>query len=441
MENTGVIFVRQVRKEILPGVFLTCLQTDKFKTGLLSVSFLTRLTREDAAPNALIPNVLRRGTRSLGDMDAIAARLDSLYGARIEPLVRKLGEIQAVGFWADFADDRYLPGEAGGLLEEVASLLGEMILSPNTRGGLLLPQYVESEKEKLLEDIRARVNDKIAYSRCRLVELMCAGEDYAADVLGTEESAESVRYIELTKRYKNLISTSPAEVFYCGAAEAERVEAAVRDALMTLPRGELDPDLGTDIRMNTVEENTRYYTEEMDVTQGKLVLGFRLGEIMEDPDIPAIRVMNTVFGGGVSSKLFMNVREKLSLCYFASSGVDLIKGLMFVVSGIEPENYDTALSEIFRQLDAVKGGDVTEEELSAAKLTLMSQLRGLSDGAGELESFWLSQNVLGLDYGPDEMAALVEDVTKEQVVAAANSVVCDMVYFMTGEGDADYDED
>ena len=214
--------MRQVRDEILPGVFLTCLQTDKFKTGLLSVSLLARLCREEAAQDTLIPNVLRRGTAYHGDMDALAARLDSLYGARIEPYARKLGEIQAVGFWADFVDDAYLPG-GGTLLEDVTALLGEILLSPNTRGGLLLPQYVESEKEKLLEDIRARVNDKTAYSRYRLTELMCAAEDYAVDVLGTEDTAESIGYVALTKRYKSLLATAPMEIFYCGTAEPERV--------------------------------------------------------------------------------------------------------------------------------------------------------------------------------------------------------------------------
>lgn len=436
----GVIFVRQVRKEILPGVYLTSLQTDKFKTGLLSVNLLTRLTREDAAPNALIPNVLRRGTTRYGDMDALAAKLDSLYGARIEPLVRKLGEIQAIGFWADFADDKYLPDGTGGLLEEVSQLLGELLLSPNTRGGLLLPAYVESEKEKLLEDIRARVNDKIAYSRMRMIELMCAAEDYGADVLGSEDAAGSIGYVALTKRYKKLLAESPVEVFYCGSADAERVESALHEALLTLPRGALDPDLGTDIRMNTVEEDTRYFTETTDVTQGKLVMGFRLGDCMEDPDIPALRVMNTVFGAGVSSKLFMNVREKLSLCYYASSGLDLMKGLMFVSSGVEPENRGAALTEIFRQWDAVRTGDITDDELSTAKLTLMSHMRGVSDSAGELESFWLYQNLLGLDYGPDELAALIEDVTLDQVVAAAQTAACDMVYFLTGE-EAEDEED
>ncbi len=432
--------MRQVRKEILPGVFLTCLQTDKYKTGLFSVSLLTRLTREDAAANALIPSVLRRGTRRFGDMDAIAAKLDSLYGAHVEPLVRKQGEIQAVGFWADFVDDRFLPEGEGGLLEEVAGLLGEMLLSPNTRGGLFLPQYVESEKEKLLEDIRARVNDKAAYSRFRLIELMCAAEDYGADVIGTEEAAENIGYVALSRRYKTLLASSPVELFYCGSAEPERAEAALLDALMALPRGEIDFEIGTDIRMNAVEAEPRYYTEEMAVSQGKLAIGFRLGECMEDPDIPALRVMNTIYGGGVSSKLFLNVRERLSLCYYASSAIDVTKGLMLVMSGIEPENYETALAEIFAQFEAVRRGDFTDEELDVAKLTMMRRLQGVTDSAGELESFWFSQNILGLEYGPEEQAALIEDVTRERVCAAAKTVVCDMVYFMDAEEASDEED-
>ena len=436
----GVISVTHTRKELMPGVFLTCLQTDKFKTGLLSVSFLTRLCREEASMNTLIPSVLRRGTVRYGDMDAIAAKLDSLYGARIEPMARKMGEIHAVGMWADFVDDAWLPEGCGSLLEEVTALLGELLLSPNTRGGLFLPEYVESEKEKLLEDIRARINDKVSYSRTRLIELMCAAEDYAVDVMGTEEGTASIGYVALTKRYRALLSTSPVEVFYCGTAEAGRVEAALRDALLLLPRGEIDWDIGTDIRMNTVEEAPRYVTEALDVTQGKLAIGFRLGEYMEDPDPAVIRVMNTVFGGGVTSKLFMNVREKLGLCYFASSGADIMKGILFVISGIDPENYDMALKEIFRQLDALREGDITQEELSSAKAAIISDLLSVSDSAGQLESFWFSQNLMGLDYGPDEFAALIEEVTAEQVSAAARSAACDMVYFMTAEEEANAED-
>ncbi len=429
--------MRQTRKEILPGAYLTCLRTDKFKTGLLSVNLLTRLSRETAAQNALIPSVLRRGTVKSPDLDALAVRLDSLYGARLEPAVRKKGEIQCVGFWADFVDEKYLP-DGQTLLEDVAALLGEVLLEPRTRGGLLLSAYVDSEKEKLLEDIRSRINDKISYSRYRLTELMCPAEDYAVDVLGTEEEAEAIGYVALTRRYHELLAASPMEIFYCGSAEPARVERAVRDALSTLPRGELDMDLGTDIRMNTVDEQTRYFTDEMEVTQGKLAIGYRLGDAMEDPDMAALRVMNAVFGAGVSSKLFMNVREKLSLCYFASSALDLMKGVMAVISGIEVTDYDQALAEIGRQLKAVQEGDITDDELSAAKRGLVNDLLSAGDSAGALESFWLEQNLLGLEYGPDELAALVEDVTKEDVVRAAAGIVCDAVYFLRGTGE---DED
>lgn len=420
-----------VRTEILPGVALTCIKTDKFKTGCLSISLLTQLSRENAAKNALLPMVLRRGCTRLPDMEKISAELDMLYGARIEPLVRKFGEIQAVGFYADFADDAFVPKGAK-LLEGVAALLGELLLSPNTRGGLLLPAYVDSEREKLLDMIRGRINDKRSYSVARLLELMCYGEDYAVSRLGSEDEAENINYQKLTRHYRELLAVSPVEIFYCGSAEPERVERVLKDALLNLPRGEIDYEIGTDIRMNTMEEEPRYFTEELDVTQGKLAIGWRMGDSMEDPDSAAIRVFNAVYGGAVTSKLFENVREKLSLCYFASSMTDMHKGVMVVSSGIEFEKYDEAKDEIFRQLEAIQNGELTPEELSYAKRYTASSLRTMTDSPGALENFYLSQTVEGLDYGPEELAALCEEVTKEEVVEIAGNMCCDAVYFLRG---------
>lgn len=423
--------MEQVRKEILPGVFLTCLKTDKFKTGLLSLNLLTRLCRENAAKNALIPSVLRRGTAYYPDMESLSARLDELYGARLEPIVRKKGEIQTLGFWADFADDKFLPaGEP--LLEAVSSLMGEMLLNPNTRGGLFLPAYVESEKEKLLENIRGRINDKVGYSLQRMIELMCQTEDFAIDTMGTEDEAENISYVTLTRHYNELLAACPVEIFYCGSAEPVRVEQAMLDALITLPRGELDWDIGTDIRMNALEAQPRVYTEELDVGQGKLAIGFRLGDCMEDPDPAALRILNAAFGGSASSKLFMNVREKLSLCYFASSGCNTAKGILYVISGIEAANYEAALAEIFAQLEALKQGDLSPEEFTAAKAAVVSDLLAASDSAGALEEFWLSQNLLGLEYGPEEMAALAEDVTVQDILSCAAGIECDTIYFLKG---------
>ncbi len=432
--------MEQSRKEILPGVFLTCLKTEKFKTGLISLNLLTPLTRQDAAKNALIPSVLRRGCASCPDLDAVSARLDELYGARIEPAVRKKGEIQCLGFWADFADDRYLPAGGERLLEQVAAFMGELLLDPNTRGGLFLPEYVASEKEKLLQQIRGRVNDRIGYALFRLTELMCQTEAYAVDTLGGEEEAENIGYVALTKHYNELLSKCPVELFYCGSAGPERVEAAMRDALIALPRGEIDWELGTDIRMNALEDAPRRYTEALDVSQGKLAVGFRLGECMNDPDPAAIRVMNAVYGGDSSSKLFMNVRERMSLCYFASSFCNIAKGLMYVVSGVDFENFEPALTEILAQLDAVRRGEITDEEFSAARSGVVSGLLAAADSPGSLEEFWLGQNLLGLEYGPEEMAALAEEVTPGDVAAIAAGIECDAIYFLTGSESEDEDE-
>ena len=423
-----------VRTELIPGVWLTALRSDKFKTGCLSINLLTQLKRETAAFNAVLPFVLRRGTRFHPDMQTIAAELDSLYGTGVEPIVRKIGEIQCIGFYASFPDRKYLPAGSE-VFEKTANLSCEMLLAPNTRGGLFLPAYVESEKEKLLELIRSRVNEKRSYAHFRLLEQMCCYEDYAVSRFGTEDTAESIYYQKLTKYYHSLISASPVEIFYCGSMEASKVADILSDALSGMTRGEINYDIGTDIRMNAVEDKVRSFVDEMSVTQGKLVMGFRLGECMEEPDLAAIYVFNAVYGSGVTSKLFMNVREKLSLCYYASSLVDTHKGLMLVSSGVDFDKVDEAKSEILAQLEAVKSGDISDEELEAARRSVASDLCACLDSQGELEGFYLANTIDGLEFSPDELAALVCDVSREDVIKIASSVVLDAEYFLRGGGE------
>lgn len=419
------------RSEIMPGVFLSHLRSDKFKTACMSITLLTQLQRETASMNALIPFVLRRGTTSYNDIEKLSMRMDELYGTAIEPVVRRIGEIQCIGFYGSFPEPEYLP-DGKALLGEAVSLMGQLLLSPATRGGLLLPQYVESEKEKLAELIRSVINDKRSYALKRCIEEMCCFEDYAVGRFGGETECEGINYKKLSKHYKSLLRTSPVEVFYCGRAAQEVVEGAVHDALAVLPRGEINYELGTDVRMNTVEEKARTVVEELEVNQGKLVIGFRLGKCMEEPDIPAIYVFNSVFGGGTSSKLFKNVREKLSLCYYASSACVVKKGLMLVQCGIDFDKFDAAKDEIFAQLEAIRNGEITDEELDAAKRCVASDLRAMTDSQGELEGFWLSQALDGLEYGPMELAELIEDVSREDAAEIARSVECDMIYFLRG---------
>ena len=428
------------RTELRPGVFLSHLRSDKFKTACMSVTLLTQLRRETAAMNAVIPFVLRRGTTRYSDMEQLSRRMDELYGAAVEPVVRRIGEIQCIGFYGSFPEPDYLPGGEA-LLGDTCALMAQLLLDPVTRGGLLLPQYVDSEREKLLDIIRSRMNDKRSYALTRCIEEMCCYEDFAVSRFGSESEAENIHYKKLTRHYRELIQTCPVEIFYCGKTDFKAVSAAMRDAFSAMPRGEIDYDIGTDLRMNAVEDHVRFVEEEMDVTQGKLVLGFRLGECMEEPDIPALYVFNAVYGSGATSKLFMNVREKLSLCYYASSAVYLHKGIMLVSSGIEFDKLDAARDEILAQLDSVRRGEITDDELRSAKKSVASDLRAVQDSIGELEGFYLSQALDGLDYGPAELAALAEDVTKEDVQAIAESIECDLIYFLKGSGEEDGSDD
>lgn len=424
------------RQELREGVFLTAVATDKFKTGLLSVSLLSQLTAENAAMNALIPQVLRRGTVGCPDMEALSGAMDWLYGSSVSPVVRRVGEVQAAGLYGVAPEDAFLPGGER-VLERFVALMGEMLLCPNTRGGLLLPDYVEGEKQKLIERIRSRVNDKGSYALTRLIENMCCYEDFAVYKLGDEEHAEAINYKRLTRHYRDALSSSPIELFYCGRTEPDRLRPLLADALSALPRGQICWDIGTDVRMNSVEEEPRSFTEELDVGQGKLAMGWRLGGSMEEPDYAALKVFNAVFGGSVTSKLFMNVRERLSLCYYASSAVDVHKGLLLVSSGIEFDKYDQAREEICAQLAAVARGEISDGELEGARRSVASELRGVSDDQYSLENYWLGMNLDGADCSPEELAVLCESVRRDQVAEIAGKCQLDAVYFLRGEEGSD----
>ncbi|MDR2357269.1 MAG: insulinase family protein [Oscillospiraceae bacterium] len=419
------------RQIVAPGVTLTCANTDKFKTGCMSVNLITGLDRKTAAMSALLPRALRRGGARHPDMRAVADALDELYGARIEPIVRKKGEMHCVGFFADFIDDDFLPrGE--NVLEKTASLLGELLLMPCTRGGLLLHDYVEGERVNLINDIRAGINDKRVYALDRLLENMCSDEAFGTNRLGGEAAARAVTAKALTRHYQRLISESRIEIFYCGAAEQERVASALTDALSSLP-GRGGGETGSDVKLSPPSSGPRRFTEALDVQQGKLAVGFRLGECMKAPNYPALMVFNAVFGGSVTSKLFLNVRERLSLCYYAASSVEKHKGIMTVSSGVDFSKFDDALGEIYAQLDAVAAGDISDWELISAKRAVITSVKSAMDRPAGLEDLYFDHAVASIKFAPDELAALADSVTREEVASIASGVRADTEYFLTGE--------
>lgn len=420
------------RRELFPGVWLRSVHTKKFKSAYLSVTLLAPLDQETAAENALLPHVLRRGTAVHPDMESLSAALDNLYGGAIEPSIRKKGETQCVGFVASFLDDAYaLDGED--ILGAAANLLGEVLLKPYTRNGVFSAEYTDGEKANLLDRIRGQINDKRSYAVYQLTRNMCGEEAYGIDRLGDEKHVEAITPETLWQRYRKLLEEAAVEVYYSGSAQPERVEEALKAALSTLPvNGErVMPDC--EIRIHGGEE-PKVVEESMDVTQGKLALGFRTGgQTCWEEEFPALLLCNAIFGGSSLSKLFMNVREKLSLCYYASSMLEKMKGLVLVSSGIEFDKYDQAREEILHQLEQIRSGEIEEWELEGARRTLIGGYLTMLDEQGRQEEFWLGQAVAGLDTTIEELAAQLENVTREQIAASAQKLQLDTIYFLKGK--------
>lgn len=414
----------------MPGVCLTAVRTKKFKSSYWSLRLLTPLKRETAALNALLPFVLRRGTARLPDMTSFSAALDELYGGAIEPAVRKCGDMQCIGFEASFLDDACVP-DGTNILEQAASLLGELLLHPATKNGRLRQDYVLSERKNLIQMIRSSRNDKRQYAQDRLIEEMFTGDDYAVGRFGTVDQAEKINVTKLFAQYQTLLEQSPIELFYCGSAPAKRVELAWREALMGLPRsGELYL-VDTDAK-RPPEREERVFKEQMDVSQGKMELGFRIGFGLGDPMYPAMLVANAMFGGTSTSRLFLHVREKLSLCYYASSTLVSLKGLVLVACGVDPANFGAAKSEILAQLDQLKRGEFTTDEFMAARNSVVSALRSAQDEQGRMCSYWLMDRAAGEPFDLNQLIAQVEDVTEGMAAAAAMELRLDSVYYLSG---------
>ncbi len=421
------------RDTILPAVDLTYIGSDKFKTGYLSAYLTAPLTRKSASYNAVLPKVLRRGTSTFPDMESISAVLDSLYGATIQPVIKKRGEAQTFGFVSSFVDDRFLPGDKR-IFERVTSLLAEMLIHPRTFHGRLIEDYVKSERQNLIDEIRASLNNKQAYANDRMLEHMYKNEAFSINRLGTEATASRISVATLTKHYHKVISTSRVELFYYGSLSFDRVKSALVTAFSSLPRGEIDVEIVTKISNIPENREIRIYKEAMkNISQGKLSMGIRLGNNFREMSIATLYVFNAVYGGCVISKLFTNVREKLSLCYYANSSFDIFKGLIYVMSGIDKDKYDEASDEILRQLNYMKCGEISDEELDSAKKQLVTDLKRIMDSQQASERFFLDSFAAGLYFTPDEMISLIKNVTVDDLRKLGESVKPDTIYFLYGQ--------
>lgn len=415
-------------KTLLLGVTLRSCRDDRFKQGCLSFQLVRPMAKEESAKNVLIPSVLLRGTKRCPDLRTITENLDELYGASVSPLVRRVGDYQTTGLYCGFMDDRFaLPGDR--VLAPMLRFLEEILLDFPTEGEGFLPAFVEGEKKNLISTIDSELNDKRTYAMGKLLKTMCRGDSFGLPRLGEPEDVAAIDPAGLLTHYRKILRESRIEIFYVGSAPAEAVAEYISPLVSRLggregllpPQTPFHPCPGQDV------------TETMEVSQGKLCMGFVTPIVNRDKEFPAMQVFNTVFGAGMTSKLFLNVREAMSLCYSIGSSYYGAKGILTVGAGIDFDKEQLTRDEILRQLDACRRGEITQEELTAGKEALLSSLRATSDSPGAIEGYYATAHLSGLNMTPERYMEVVEKVSLADVVAAARTVTLHSTYFLKGE--------
>ena len=417
------------RVEISPNVFFESEQTDRFKTACFSLSLIRPLRREEAAMNALLPAVLLRGSAVHPDIRSISAFLDEMYGASIGALVRKNGQIQTTGFYASFLEDRF--AESGEqILGSMVGFLRELLLEPKLEGGAFSPEYVASEKRNLQNTIESALNDKRYYASHKMLELLCGDDGYGVSRLGTVEEVEAITPEGLFDHYRKILETSRVEIFYCGSMNPEKAAALFQKSFT---------ELGTENPVQVFQEGfrpsgeVRQAEEVMDVAQGKLAMGFSTSCRAGDPEFPALMVLNAVYGSGMTCKLFENVREKLSLCYYISTVIHGAKGLMTLAAGIDAKDLDRAKAEIQAQLTACCRGEISEEELDAAKQSILSSLQTIGDSPSQMEDYALYRRLSGQNMDIISYSSAISAITVEDAARAARRIRLEAIYFLRGQ--------
>ncbi len=411
----------------LPGDLHLALNSNKkMKTVLVTASFIGNLD-ETVTRLALLPVILRRGTRSLRDMQAISRHLDGLYGASIASYVLKIGEWHVVRFRLEVVNERFLP-EKTGTLRKALEFLRELVYEPLEAQGGFQPEYLEQEKANLRRSIESLVDNKAAYAEQRLIEEMCPNEPYRIYEQGRIQDLESIDARALKSFHAEWVRRYPLHVYAAGDIDVVQF----RDLLASV----FVPGREGGYRIAGIPtavpvRGTRTATDKMDVNQAKLVLGFRHGLTYAAPEYEALLLMSGILGGFSHSKLFQNVREKESLCYTIHSSLERTKGLLFISSGIAPENYQKAVDIILKNVDAMKRGEVTDDEIRSTVLTLLNSNEMLEDNFGALADIDMVWSLHGRKFDLLAFREKLKRVPRDEIVAVAQKLQLDTTYLLT----------
>lgn len=422
----------------LGPVRLHLLPTEKFKTVTLVLLLEQELSAEKVTKTALLPSVLQRGTQKYPETMALQQKLQELYGANLVGNVFKRGERHILEFGLDVVNEALLQ-EKSGLLEQGVTFLSEVLFTPAGEKGAFRPEYVQAEKQKLHQKIEALQDDKIRYAVKRLNEEMCKGEPYALYNYGRQEDLPTIDEQNLYTYYQEVLQQCPIDLYCVGNLSQDEIARLLKKSMV--------PNFGSAERQEVPNrpytkrvQGVRRVEDRLDVKQGKLNLGCRTHVTIDDEAYPALLLYNGILGGFAHSKLFMNVREKESLAYYCSSRLESHLGLLFIQSGIEIANYDKALSIIEEQLDLMRAGEITDQELQKTQATLINSFRERLDSPYGLIDFAHHMQSAQHKWTLEQLIEAVQQVNKEQIVQVAQDVELDTIYFLRDKGGVEHGE-
>ncbi|MDM5338132.1 pitrilysin family protein [Fictibacillus enclensis] len=416
----------------MPGMTLHTIETTKYKTTSLILQIKSPITEEEVTKRALLPYVLQSGTERYPSSKELRGALDGLYGATLGVDLSKKGEYQVITLRMDVANEKFLSDNTP-LLDRAFELLSQVLLKPAKQGEGFLPRIVQKEKRSLKQQIESIYDDKMRYANKRLIEEMFEEEPYRFNVYGNEQEVDSITPETLYDYYQKVIKEDEIHLYAVGDISRNALQELAKKHFV-FPQDRMEPKRTSPTGKQRVDEVKEVF-EEQEVQQGKLHMGYRTYITYSDPEYLALQVFNGVFGGFSHSKLFMNVREKESLAYYAASRFESHKGIIFVMSGIETNNYEKTVKIINEQLEEIRNGNITDGELEQTKAMIRNQILETVDDSTGLVEVLYHEVVSRHKRTIEEWLEGIQNVTKEQVRDVSQKIQLDTIYFLKGRGE------
>lgn len=416
--------------EIKKGIKLHEIQTDKFKTNLIAVFLTMPITRENVTKNALISAVLRRGSKNMPTLAQISKDMEEMYGASFDCGIDKTGDNHVLKFYIETINDNYIPQKDENMLKTAIEKLLEIIFNPLIESNSFKQEYIDQEKENIKRIINGKADNKARYAFDRCLEEMYKNKPYGLYKYGYIEDLEKITAESLYEYYKKMISKCKIDIFVSGNIDEVTEMIKNNENIQKLSDRESQYILNKIERKEKVEE--KEIIEEMDVTQGKIVMGLDLHLESENQMYDTV-VYNAILGGSANSKMFQEVREKASLAYTAGSNYIRYKSNIFIKCGIEIKNYQKAMEIIKKQLEDMKNGIFTDEDIANAKKGIISVIKSIDDEQDTQITYLFGHEITNINTTEDEYIKRINNVTKEDIIKVAQSIAINTVYFLKNQ--------